>query len=302
MTTSSGFWAGAALAAVVLGASPLRAASDRDIDERLAADPGGQIVVNNVVGSVNVEAWDKAEVEVSGTLGAGVERLDFTRDGARVTIKVVLPRSGRRQDADADLDIRVPKASSLDVTTASADITVRDVAGILRLKSVSGEIVAHGVAKDSEFKSVSGDIRVTAVAPAARMILYSVSGNLTADDLSGELEATTVSGDMLLDLDSIEGLRLRSTSGDTRLAGRLAKGARVDFESVSGDLSVKVGAEAGFHAEVDTFSGSLSNCFGIKPEPASKYGPGERMSLTRGEGSAHLRARTMSGDVRICER
>lgn len=300
MTITSKLWMGAVLAIASLAVPA--GVQARDIDQRVAADPGGQVVVNNVVGTVNVEAWDKAEVEVTGSIDSGVERVDVVRDGSRVAVRVVLPTANSRRDADADLTIRVPKGSSLDVTTVSADITVREVAGALRLKSVSGEIVAHGAAKDSEFKSVSGDIRVTAAAPAARLVAYSVSGNLVVDDLSGELEATTVSGDLLLDLGTITTLRLRSTSGDARVGGRLAKGARVDFESVSGDLLVKLAADAGFSAEADTFSGSLSNCFGAKPEAASKFGPGERMSLTRGEGSARIRAKTMSGDVRICDR
>lgn len=300
MTMTRKLWMGAALAAAIL-AMPMGAQA-RDIDQRVAADPGGQVIVNNVVGTVNVEAWDKAEVEVTGSIDSGVTRVDVLRDGSRVTVRVVLPSANARRNADADLTIRVPKGSSLDATTVSADIGVREVAGALRLKSVSGEIAAQGVAKDSEFKSVSGDIRVTATAPAARLITYSVSGNLIVDDLSGELDATTVSGDLLLDLGTITSLRLRSTSGDARLGGRLAKGARVDFESVSGDLSAKLAADAGFSVEADSFSGSLSNCFGVKSESVSQFGPGERMSLTRGEGSARIRAKTMSGDVRICDR
>lgn len=293
-------WLGVALAAFVL-AAPARAGEDRDVEQRVAAEAGGQVNVNNVTGSVNVEAWDKAEVEVTGSLGAGVERLDVVRDGKRVTVKVVLPRS-RSRDADADLLVRVPRGSSLEVTTVSADITTRDVAGTQRLKSVSGEISSHGAAQDSEFKSVSGDIRIAAAAQPAKVIAYTVSGNITVDDLSGALDATSVSGDMLLDLGNIADARLRSTSGDVRLGGRLAKDARVEFESVSGNLSMKVAADAGFAAEVDTFSGTLSNCFGVKPEAVSKYGPGERMALTRGAAGAHVRAKTMSGDVRICDR
>ena len=176
------------------------------------------------------------------------------------------------------------------------------VAGPLRLKSVSGEIVARDAAKDCEIKTVSGDIRASAANSPAKMIVYSVSGNVVVDDLAGEIEATTVSGDMTLDLGTLTGVRLRTTSGDTRLGGRLAKGARVDYESVSGDLSAALASEAGFAAEVDTFSGSLSNCFGVRPEAVGKYGPGERMSLTRGAGGAQVRARTMSGDVGICDR
>ncbi|MGE0580583.1 MAG: DUF4097 domain-containing protein [Steroidobacteraceae bacterium] len=301
MTKSLRLWMGAVLAAALVTA-PALAREDRDVNQRVAADPGGQVVVNNVTGTVNVEAWERAEVEVTGTLGADVQRLDVGRDGNRVTVKVVLPKLASFDDADADLTVRVPRASSLEVTAVSADTTVRGVAGPLRLKSVSGEIVARDAAKDCELKSVSGDIRVVAGGPPARLVAYTVSGNLVVDDLSGEIEATTVSGDMLLDLGTITNARLRSTSGDARFGARLARSARVEFESVSGNLTAKVVADAGFGAEADSFSGTLSNCFGVAPESVSKFGPGERMAFTRGEGSAHVRAKTMSGDVRICDR
>ncbi len=293
-------WAVAALAAIAC-AMPAHAGGDRDIEQRVAADPGGEVNVNIVTGSLHIEGWDKPEVEVTGSIGDEVERLDVVRDGRRVTVKVILPKRSLR-DADADLTVRVPAGSSLEATTVSADLGVRAVAGTLRLRSVSGEVTARDVAKDSEFKTVSGDIRVTAGAPPVKVIAYSVSGSLVVDGLSGSLEATSVSGDMNFDLGAIDSLRLRTTSGDARLGGRLAKEARVDFESVSGDLSMKVAADAGFTAEADTFSGSLSNCFGVRPEAVSKYGPGERMSLTQGAGGARIRAKTMSGDVRICDR
>lgn len=293
-------WVGAMLAAMVL-AAPARGGEDRSVEQRVAAEPNGEVFVNVVTGDLKIEGWDHPEVEVTGTIGSGVERLDVVRDGRRVTVKPVLPKLDVR-DADADLSIRVPRGSLLEVTTVSADAEVRDVAGPLRLKSVSGEITARAVAQDSEFKSVSGDIHVVAGPQPAKLTAYSVSGSLVIDDLSGELEATTVSGDMGLDLDTIDRLRMRTTSGDARVGGRLAKAGQVEFESISGDLSLKVGAEAGFIADVDTFSGSLSNCFGVRSEPVSKYGPGERMSVTRGEGGARIRAKTMSGDVRVCDR
>ena len=137
MTITSKLWMGAVLAIASLAVPA--GVQARDIDQQVAADPGGQVVVNNVVGTVNVEAWDKAEVEVTGSIDSGVERVDVVRDGSRVAVRVVLPTANSRRDADADLTIRVPKGSSLDVTTVSADITVREVAGALRLKSVSGE-------------------------------------------------------------------------------------------------------------------------------------------------------------------
>lgn len=291
---------GFALVAMLL-ATPALARDDRPLNERIAADADGEVIVSNVSGSVRVEGWARNEVEVTGSIDEDVERVEVARDGKRVTVKVVLPK-GSSNDSDADLTIRVPAASRLEVTSVSADGTVRGVTGALRLKSVSGEIEARGVASDSDFKTVSGDIRVAAAATPVKLRATSVSGTIIVDDVSGEIEALTVSGEMLLDLDAITYARARTTSGDSRVSGQLAKDARVEFESVSGDVILKLGAEAGFAASAESFSGELSNCFGVKPEAVSKYGPGERMSLTRGEGSARVRIQTMSGDVRICDR
>lgn len=291
---------GVALAAVLL-ATPALARDDRPVNERVAADADGEVVVSNVSGEVRVEGWARNEVEVTGSIDEDVERIEIVRDGTRVTVKVVLPK-GSSHDSDADLTIRVPAASRLELSSVSADSTVRAVTGALRVKSVSGEVEIRGVASDSEIKTVSGDIRVAAGATPIKLRATSVSGTIVIDDVSGEVEALTVSGEMLLDLDDITYARARTTSGDSRVSGKLARGARAEFESVSGTMTLKLDAAAGFTADAEAFSGELSNCFGVKPEPVSKYGPGQRMSLVRGEGSARLRIQTMSGDVRICDR
>jgi len=291
---------GAVLVAMLL-VTPALARTDRAVNERIAADAGGEVVVSNVSGSVRVEGWAGHEVEVTGSLGADVERLEVVRDGKRVIVKVVLPKSSSRR-SDADLRVRVPVASRLELTTVSADSSVRGVTGALRLTSVSGEIEARGVASDSEIKTVSGDIRVAATSTPIKLRATSVSGAIVVDDLSGEVETLTVSGEMLLDLDTITYARARSTSGDSRISGQLARDARAEFESVSGDMTLKFGATAGFAVDAEAFSGELSNCFGVNAEAVSKYAPGERLSLTRGEGSARVRIQTMSGDVRICDR
>lgn len=280
---------------------PAVAREDRSVEQRVAADARGEVTISNVSGSVGVEGWDRNEVEVTGSLESGVERLDVQREGNRVTVRVVLPKSVR-SSAEAELSIRVPAASTLEVTTVSADIDTRGVSGPLRLRSVSGDIGVQGVASDSEVKSVSGGLRIAAAAVPIRLRVTSVSGDIVVDDLHGELEAVGVSGNMRLDLDTVSNVRLRTTSGDSRLSARLAKGARVDYESMSGDLTLKLDSEAGFAVEAQTFSGDLSNCFGVKAEATSQYGPGERLTVTRGDGSAQLRVRTMSGDVRICDR
>jgi hypothetical protein len=51
----------------------------------------------------------------------------------------------------------------------------------------------------------------------------------------------------------------------------------------------------------DSFSGDISNCFDVKPEHG-KYSLGSRLQGTRAEGTGHVRIKTMSGDVLLCDR
>src|SRR4051794_18264492 len=126
----------------VLCSLPLWAcAGDGSIERNIAAEPSGEVVISNVSGRVDVRGWDRNEVQVSGSLGEGVERVDVESASGRTTIKVILPR-GSSHDGDADLTIQVPKMSSVEVGAVSADVSSHGVFGTQRLKSVSGEITA----------------------------------------------------------------------------------------------------------------------------------------------------------------
>ena len=62
---------------LLLAASPASHAGT-PINKRAAADPTGSVEVSNVSGTVTVTGWDRNEVEVTGELGEGTERLEFT--------------------------------------------------------------------------------------------------------------------------------------------------------------------------------------------------------------------------------
>ncbi len=74
---------------------------------------------------------------------------------------------------------------------------------------------------------------------------------------------------------------------------------RIESESVSGDVTLKFAAMPAAEFDVQTFSGDIKNCFGPKPME-SRYGPGSRLQFMNGEGHAHVRINTKSGDVRLC--
>jgi len=272
----------------------------KDVNERVQADPKGAVEISNVAGRINVAGWDRSEVQVTGHLGDGVERVEVKTSGNRTYVKVVLPNMSTH-DGDADLDIQVPKGVDLDVSTVSADVAVMGVLGSQSLKTVSGDVRAELAGPRFQGKTVSGDLRLHGSSMTSDMHLETVSGDITLDRGAGDVEAVTTSGDLRLEIDPARSVRMRTISGDLGFSGALDSTATLDAQTVSGDLTLRARAKAGFDYEASAFSGDIENCFGTKAERTSQHGPGSRLDGTVGEGQAHVRAKSMSGDVTICD-
>jgi hypothetical protein len=291
------------VAVLALGSAGLASpavASSRSVDQKLAADPQGRVEISNVAGRVQVQGWDRAEIAVTGTLGEDVERLEFTSEGGRAEVRVVLPKGSRYwDDGDADLVIRVPARSAVTTSVVSADLESRGVVGRQQIQSVSGNVEAE-VATESRVNSVSGDVRLEGRG-ATRLEVRSVSGNVVVEGAAGEVQARTVSGDARLSLGTLSRGQFGSVSGDVTVGATLAADGRFEAESISGDVDVRLAGKPSGEFDVETLSGSIENCFGPKPvEP--EHGPGSRLSFREGQGTAIVRIETKSGDVRLCNR
>jgi DUF4097 and DUF4098 domain-containing protein YvlB len=285
-----------------LGALPLASpAHGGTVDRKVAATATGDVLISSVSGSIDVRGWDRNEVHVTGRIDEDVERVDVETSGGRTVIKVILPR-GRSNGSDAELEVQVPRGSSLEVGVVSANVTSRGVDGSQRLKTVSGEIIADISGPDSEVRSVSGDLTVKGNGKPGNLRVSSVSGSLQLDNAAGKLDVVTVSGDASVRMGDASEITARTTSGTFDLHAKLMRDARVNAESVSGDLNLDVGGAAGLTLEIESFSGDISGCLAGGAERVSKYGPGVRLNSRTGDGSARVRAKTLSGDIDICDR
>jgi hypothetical protein len=285
-----------ALSALALAASIAHA--EKNIEERLAADPHGSVEINNVAGSVEVQGWDKAQVEVTGTAGSDVEHVSVSGDPGHVVVQVVT-RQNRLwgSDGSARLLVRVPAKSAVSATLVSADFKVSGLSGDLKLQSVSGDVKGD-VGGDLHAGSVSGDIRLNARA-AKSIAVKTVSGDITLAGGSGETDVTTVSGTIKVDEGAQTRAHFKSVSGDVTASLAMATDAQIDGQSVSGDINLTFAAVPTADFEVQTFSGDIENCFGPKPvEPT--HGPGSRLAFKNGDTNARVQISTKSGDVRLC--
>jgi len=286
---------------LALSVLPAMALADESFERRVPADAGGAVVISNVSGTIDVRGWDRNEVQVSGSLGSSVERVDVESGNGRTTVKVVLPR-GNARDGEADIEVQVPKGSYVEVTAVSADVSSRGVLGTQRLKSVSGEITADISGNESEVRSVSGDVTVRGIGKPSSLRVASVSGSLDISNIGGKIDLVTVSGDARLQAGEVSEIRGRTTSGSLELIGKLTRDGRVDVEGVSGDITLRLSAPGGLSAEIESFSGDIEGCLAKGVERVSKYGPGKRLTLRTVEDGARVRAKTLSGDVDICDR
>jgi DUF4097 and DUF4098 domain-containing protein YvlB len=284
-------------------ALPLAAtAGGKSFEQRIAADASGEVVISNVSGTVTVRGWDRNEVYVKGELDEDVQRVDVESAGSgRIVVKVVLPR-GHVNDGEAALDIKVPKNSTVEVSAVSADVSSRGVLGTQRLKSVSGEVVADVSGDNSEVRSVSGDVTVRGGDKPQSLRISSVSGNIDASGIVGKLDLVTVSGDARAHMGDATEIRGRTTSGDLEVRAKLARDGRVDVEGVSGEMTLRIAGADGLALEIESFSGDIMGCLAKGVERVSKYGPGTRLNTRTGDGGARVRAKTLSGDVDICDR
>lgn len=292
-------------AALALIASAAGFGSDTPgtFEREVAAQAHGVVNVSNVNGTIDVTGWDRAAVSVKAELGADVDHVEVTNSGDHTVVRVQLrPHSHDWGHDETHLRVQVPRDSSLEVSGVSANVTSNGVLGAQRLKSVSGDIVAEIGGADIEVKSVSGSLKLRGRGQPAKLHVSTVSGDLELKHAAGDLEATTVSGEISADLDSARSVRLRSTSGDITFEGRLLRGMDFDAQSVNGDLKVRAAAEGGFQYEIQSLSGDITNCFNAKPERTGEYGPGQKLNGTRGGGGGHLRLKTMSGEIELCDR
>ena len=272
-----------------------------DVDRTIDAAKDGHVEVSNISGEITIEGWNQSKVEVTGTIGRDVKELIVERDGDEVLIKVKLPK-GSSSASDADLLIKVPQNSSINVGTVSADIDVTAVNGEQSLHTVSGNVTTESTGADMSAESVSGDVEVSGDNADGEIEASTVSGDVTLTRVAGEVVGESVSGSVVVNEGSFERADLSTVNGEVVFEGELQDGGRLNIETVNGSVEVDFVGDVSAKINVETFNGRIRNCFGPKAERTSKYAPGWELDFTEGDGSGRVEISTMNGGVNLCKK
>lgn len=278
----------------------LPALAGTPINESHPLDPRGRLEVSNVKGRIQVRAWDKPEVKITGTLGDGVERLRVEGDEENLSVVVEYPNNnwGGRKSGPTDLQLMVPIRADLDIESVQADVDVEGVApSELTIEAVSGSVKAIGAPGSADISSVSGSLEL--VLNSADVDATTVSGDLKLRGrLTGEVSAETVSGaiDIFVNNERLRELTANTVSGSIRANTGLAPRGEIRMETVSGDVLLTLPKSLSAQVRGETFSGDL-RATGVTIE--KRRGPGASFQTRYGSGEGDIRIETFSGSAEV---
>ncbi len=128
-----------------------------------------------------------------------------------------------------------------------------------------------------------------------------VSGDVTLTNVSGSVEAESVSGDVEVTGGVLDDAQFVSVNGDILFHAELTRRGDLSAETVNGTVDIEFTKPVSARFDIETFNGSIKNCFGPKPERTSRYSPGLELSFTTGDGQASVEIETLNGSVHICD-
>lgn len=283
------------LVAVLMLAALPAAAQDR-VDERRPAAPDGTVVIESGAGVLRVTGWDRSEVAVSGTLGAGAERLAIRTEDRKTRVEVEPARHSHF--AHADLDVKVPAGSQVSIESFQARVEVSGVKGAVRVETVNGSISVTAAADQVHAESVNGGITVRG--RSARIHVESVNGPVSVSDPGPDVQAETVNGRLTVAGSSgLARARLDSVNGPLAFSGAMDARGTLDVETVSGAVELALDAAAADY-NVSTFNGRIVNELGPPARPSDGRGTGQELVFSTGAGGGiRVSVRTLSGRVKL---
>lgn len=288
----------AALGLVAALALPAALAAQTPVDQRRTAAPDATVSIENPAGSTRVTGWDRAEVQVKGTVCSECE---LSLDGTDKRVKVEIESQHvNPMAAKSDLEVMVPAGSSVAVEGFSVTIAIAGVTGGVKAETVNGTITHAGGGRDVQLQSVNGSVESSKA--SGRMRVEAVNGPVTVRDASGELEASTVNGKLTVAGGSFTRAHLETVSGSVRFEGTLAANATLAVESVSGSAELFFPAGFGADFSVSTFSGAVTNELGPAAQKSGDLMPQKELTFTSGAGGAHVSVETLSGSIALRKR
>ena len=254
--------------------------SEETIEKSFQVNDQPRLVISNIRGSVTIQPGEANVIEVKAFKHGGFDNGNFSVEMNQDSDGTVRVETRNKESwfgflshpPKVDYSLRVPQGSKISASGVSNSLSVSDLDGEFKLKTVSGDI---------ELTNLTGPFKVRAV-----------SGDISGTKLSGVLELGMVSGRAKLLESNFPTADANTVSGDLIFQTPIAAGPYL-FNSVSGAVKMLVPAETHCTAELNSVSGSIRSSL---PVSGNTSGHGLKVAQL-GNGGTSVRLKSVSGSL-----
>lgn len=261
------------------------AASIQDNDEQLIkkefnVSPGNQLDIDlETGGTISVKGWDKNVVSVKASLSGKNWKdiqMEITENSGNVRIHSEAYKHRKHWNANADLEIFVPKKYDVQLETMGGDVTLNNIEGEMSGQTMGGRLDLSNLKGDLNLKTMGGsiDLRNSDVDGEVN----TMGGNVNIQDVSGSVKGSSMGGNVVYN--------------NVKRKGETSTSKAIKITTMGGAIDLN---EAPAGADVHTMGGNITI------NSASKFVKAKTMGgdIEIKEVDGDVDATTMGGDLHI---
>jgi DUF4097 and DUF4098 domain-containing protein YvlB len=260
-------------------------------DQTVSVAKGTKLDVSNFAGDVNIKVWDRDAVRVEVT-HSDRETIDIRQEEQILRVR---GRSNRGPMRSLDYAITAPSWMAINVSGTYADTTLTGVGGDVMIETTRGDIKVSGGSGFISLKSVQGEISLEKA--KGRVEIRSVNEGIHLADINGDLSAETTNGSIILDRVDSSNVDLYTVNGNISYDGPIKDKGVYRLTTHNGMIAMPVPERANATITLRTYNGGIRSSFQLPGDTGERRN--KRMTLTLGNGSAHVELESFGGTIAL---
>lgn len=266
----------------------------------------GRLSIESFNGSVTVTAWDRNEVEVTGTKYASEEgmlkevKVDVTNTPESFSLRAYRPKewSWRNGGAGVRMEIRVPKKVQVDrLSSSNGGLTLDGIEGAARMSSSNGTLKITRLNGTLDASTSNGSIELMDI--NGGVTLRTSNGGIRADGLKGAFDASTSNGSIRARVEQVPAgsvVRAVSSNGNVDLALPGFSGSQVRASTSNSGIIVRLPSSVNADVRASTSNASITTDFEVTMRGTISK---NRLEGKIGSGGGLIELSSSNGGIRI---
>lgn len=236
------------LFAATIWAIPSQAIT-KEVNQSYPLQPGGTLDLQNVNGAVEVQGWDRNEVEVHAVKTAKEKESDIDRVAIDVDAKPgtvsIATRYPQNEGVEVTVEytIHLPHSAHVEhIGTINGTLRISGIESVENLQTVNGNIEVYECGGNVHARTTNGNVHleITHFGNKNGAIAETTNGSLVLaipSDTQADLEARCLNGNFYSELP----MKMESTQKPREIHGKLGNGgASIHLRTVNGGIRLVV--------------------------------------------------------------